>query len=59
MEAGHIAQNLCLIATALGLGTCAVGAFQDDAVNRVIGLDGRHEGVLYLVTIGTVERSSA
>jgi SagB-type dehydrogenase family enzyme len=58
MEAGHIAQNLCLIATALGLGTCVIGAFRDDAVNRVLGLDGHRESILYLVTIGTIERSN-
>jgi len=59
MEAGHIAQNVCLVATAIGLGTCAIGAFHDDAVNRVMGLDGRRESALYLVTIGTIERSNA
>jgi SagB-type dehydrogenase family enzyme len=37
LEAGHAAQNICLEATALGLGTVTVGAFDDGAVRRVIG----------------------
>lgn len=29
MEAGHMAQNICLMATELGLGSCCIGAFDD------------------------------
>jgi SagB-type dehydrogenase family enzyme len=54
MEAGHIAQNACLVATSMGLGTCAIGAFQDEGVNRVLGLDGNNESALYLVAVGKV-----
>jgi len=53
-EAGHIAQNVYLIATSMGLGTCAIGAFSDDALNRLIGFDGREQSVLYLLAVGTV-----
>ena len=38
MEAGHVAQNIYLQATALHLGTTVVGAFQDDRLNAVLGL---------------------
>ncbi len=54
MEAGHIAQNACLVAAGMGLGTCPVGAFRDEELNRVLGLDGRSETALYLVAVGTV-----
>jgi SagB-type dehydrogenase family enzyme len=53
-EAGHIAQNTYLVATSLGLGACAIGAFHDDEFNRVIGLDGRDENVLYLIAVGKI-----
>lgn len=53
-EAGHIAQNTYLVATSLGLGACAIGAFYDDEFNRVIGLDGRDESVLYLIAVGKI-----
>jgi SagB-type dehydrogenase family enzyme len=52
LEAGHVAQNTCLVATSMGLGTCAIGAFYDDEFNRLLGLDGRKESVLYLVAVG-------
>jgi len=38
LEAGHAAQNIYLKAAALGLGTTEVGAFDDNAVKRVLGL---------------------
>jgi SagB-type dehydrogenase family enzyme len=53
-EAGHIAQNACLIATSLGLGACAIGAFHDDKFNNLLGLDGKNESVLYLLAIGKI-----
>jgi SagB-type dehydrogenase family enzyme len=38
MEVGHAAQNLFLQAVALRLATVVVGAFDDDAVARVLQL---------------------
>ncbi|MGB9748461.1 MAG: nitroreductase family protein [Candidatus Woesearchaeota archaeon] len=33
-------QNMLLTATALGLGSCWVGAFEDEAVARILGISG-------------------
>jgi SagB-type dehydrogenase family enzyme len=55
MEAGHAAQNIHLEAVALGLGSVAVGAFNDDEVHRVLGL-GKDETPLYLIPVGEPER---
>jgi nitroreductase len=52
LEAGHIGQNIYLSAVAQGLGACAVGAFWDDDVNRLLGVDGKAEAALYLLTVG-------
>jgi SagB-type dehydrogenase family enzyme len=52
LDAGHIAQNLYLAGTALGLGICGVGALFDDAVNSLIGVDGIEETVVYMATVG-------
>ncbi len=52
LEAGHIGQNLYLAATSMGLGACAVGAFLDDDLNRLLGLDGQEEAALYLMSVG-------
>ena len=50
LEAGHIAQNLYLAAVSMGLGTCAVGAFRDDQLNDLLGLDGVDEAALYMLS---------
>lgn len=52
LDAGHIAQNLYLAAEAAGLGVCTVGAFYDDHVNGIVGLDGTEETALYMATVG-------
>jgi SagB-type dehydrogenase family enzyme len=57
MEAGHIGQNLYLAATSMGLGACAVGAFLDDELNDLIGLDGQGEAALYMISVGQDNRS--
>ena len=54
LEAGHIGQNLYLAATSMGLGACAVGAFLDDDLNQLLGLDGKDEAVVYVVVVGEV-----
>jgi SagB-type dehydrogenase family enzyme len=54
LEAGHVGQNLYLAATAMGLGACAVGAFLDDDLNDMLGLDGAAEAVLYVISVGKV-----
>jgi len=51
MEAGHAAQNVHLQAVALGLGSVPVGAFDDEAVARAIGLPGG-QTPLYLIPVG-------
>ncbi|MEU1722838.1 thiopeptide-type bacteriocin biosynthesis protein [Nonomuraea sp. NPDC005692] len=52
LEAGHVAQNLTLAATALGLGTITLGGFYDDLVHELFGLDGVAESALYLLPVG-------
>jgi SagB-type dehydrogenase family enzyme len=52
LDAGHICQNLMLAATALELGCCPVGAFFDEEVERLLGVDGEEEVALYLAAVG-------
>ncbi|MEZ0248525.1 MAG: SagB/ThcOx family dehydrogenase [Thermoproteus sp.] len=53
MDLGHLGQNVYLQATALGLGTVAVGAFDDNAVKNAVGLP-EGETPLYIMPIGRV-----
>ena len=52
LDAGHMGQNLALTATSLALGSCPVGAFYDDEVNRILDIDGKQESVIYMSVIG-------
>lgn len=51
MEVGHAAQNVCLQAVALGLGTVVVGAFDDRDVKRILNMGAREEP-LCLMPVG-------
>ncbi len=52
LDAGHAGQNLYLAATGLKLGCCTIGAFFDDEVNEIVGIDGIQETVLYMAAVG-------
>lgn len=54
MEVGHAAQNVCLQVVALNLGTVVVGAFTDDQVSEVIGLQ-RDERPQIILPIGRLQ----
>jgi SagB-type dehydrogenase family enzyme len=54
IDAGHIDQNLYLACTALGLGTCAVAAFDGPLCDRIFGLDGDEEFTAYTAPVGTI-----
>jgi SagB-type dehydrogenase family enzyme len=51
MEVGHVSENIYLVATALGYGTVAVGAFNDNEVASIIGLEAK-ETPMYIMPIG-------
>lgn len=51
LEAGHVAQNLNLIAAALGLGCVNVGGFYDRDVDRWLGLDGVTQSTVYMTAV--------
>ena len=50
-ESGHVAQNVFLQATALGIGTVVMGAFGEGAVRRVLGAE-TNEKPLYVQPLG-------
>ena len=53
MEAGHSAQNVCLLGVELGIGTCSIGAFEDEEVKKVLKLSADEEP-LYILPLGYV-----
>ncbi|HWT06402.1 MAG TPA: SagB/ThcOx family dehydrogenase [Xanthomonadales bacterium] len=53
LEAGHVGQNLSLVAGALGLGCLNIGGFRDRDTDRFLGLDGIRQSAIYLAAVGT------
>ena len=51
LEAGHAAQNICLQAISLNLGTVTIGAFTDSMVKQTLNLPETEEP-LYLMPVG-------
>jgi SagB-type dehydrogenase family enzyme len=52
IEAGHIAQNTYLVATASGIGICTIGGFLDDQLCQLMFLDGVQEFPIYIIAGG-------
>lgn len=52
LDAGHIAENLALAVVGLGLGSCQIGAFYDDEVNKLVGVNGADECAVYMSVVG-------
>jgi SagB-type dehydrogenase family enzyme len=52
LEAGHVAQNINLAATSLGLGCINLGGFYDRRVDEFLGLDGLNQSTIYMIAVG-------
>ncbi len=52
LDAGHVCQNLALGAEQITSGICPIAAFEDEALNAVLGLDGEELFVIYLASAG-------
>jgi SagB-type dehydrogenase family enzyme len=54
-EAGHVAQNVLLAATALGLAAVPLGGFYDRQLDDALALDGVDRSSLYVICVGRPE----
>jgi SagB-type dehydrogenase family enzyme len=55
LDAGHVCQNLYLACEAIGAGTCAVGAYYQQEMDALVGVDGENEFTIYVAPVGSVE----
>jgi len=54
LDAGHVCQNLYLACEAIGAGTCAVAAYHQQLMDRLVRVDDQEEFVIYLAPVGKV-----
>jgi len=59
LDAGHACQNLYLAVEAVGAGTCAIGAYDQELSDRLCGLDGADEFVVYMAPVGKVRKAGS
>ncbi len=55
LDAGHVCQNLYLACEAIGAGTCAIGAYSQDEMDAILGVDGEEEFTVYVAPVGKIE----
>ncbi|MBU1145858.1 MAG: SagB/ThcOx family dehydrogenase [Firmicutes bacterium] len=56
VDIGHVCQNLYIASESIGLGTCAVGAFDRKACDSLFQLDGEDEFTILVSPVGTVSQ---
>jgi len=54
-DSGHVCQNLYLACESLGIGTCAIGAYNQAMMDDLLGVDGEDEFTIYVATVGQVD----
>jgi len=58
LEAGHVAQNMNLVATALRLPAVNLGGFLDRELEELLDIDGVEQSVVYALAIGSAPGDS-
>jgi SagB-type dehydrogenase family enzyme len=54
IDAGHVCQNLYLACEAIGVGTCAIAAYDQEVLDKLLRVDGEEEFAIYLAPVGKV-----
>ena len=54
IDAGHVCQNLYLACEAISIGVCAIGAYDQKELDRLINVDGKDEFTIYAASVGRV-----
>ena len=55
IDVGHVCQNLYLACEAIGAGTCAIAAYDQEALDCLLRVDEKEEFVIYLSPVGKVQ----
>lgn len=54
LDAGHLCQNLYLSSESIGAGTCGIGAYDQDKVDSILGVNGADEFTIYIAPTGKI-----
>lgn len=51
-EIGHVCQNLYLASESIDAGTCALGTYNQETIDKIIDVDGDNEFTIYIAAVG-------
>ncbi len=54
MDVGHVCQNLYLACEAINAGTCAIAAYHQEKMDKLLQVDGEDEFTVYLAPVGKI-----
>ena len=57
-DSGHLCQNLYLACHAIGAGTCAIGAYDQEKMDAVLRVDGKDEFAVYGAPVGKIKQKN-
>ena len=52
LDAGHVCQNLYLASEGISAGTCAIAAYDQEAMDHLLLVDGEEEFTVYMAPVG-------
>ena len=52
IDAGHVCQNLYIAGEAADIGVCAIGIYDQEMLDNLLGVDGNEEFSIYLAAVG-------
>ena len=55
IDVGHLCQNLYLASESIGAGTCGIGAYNQEKIDQLLGVDGEEEFTIYLASVGKID----
>lgn len=55
IDAGHLCQNLYLASESIGAGACAIGAYDQENMDALLGVDGKDEFTVYAAPVGKIK----
>jgi SagB-type dehydrogenase family enzyme len=57
IDIGHVCQNLYIASEAVECGTCAIGIYDQELIDNMLGIDGKNEFIIYLAAVGKVDKT--
>lgn len=52
IDVGHVCQNLYISSESINCGTCAIGIYNQKLIDKILGLDGENEFIIYMAALG-------